>query len=196
MTTGFDASKIDVSILDALRRGDRKAREIVYRTYSGAVHTLASRVLRDPSAAEEVTQDTFIDVFQNAAKLEDDRAFGGWMRSIAMNHCLMRLRSPWHRRRGELTEEPAATDGIDRAIDVERALARLTPTARLIVWMHCVEGCTHDEIGAAFGKTASFSKSRLARAMQILTKARFEQTGSGNPSDKTTVPLGGTACAT
>jgi RNA polymerase sigma-70 factor (ECF subfamily) len=49
-------------------------------------------------------------------------------------------------------------------MDLESALERLGDTARAVVWLHDVEGFTHEEIGSQMGKTASFSKSQLARA--------------------------------
>ena len=178
--TGFSSSQVDPSVVRRLKAGDRKAQEIVYRTFSSAVYTLARRVLRDEGIAEEVTQDTFIDVLGRADTLQDDQAFGGWVRTIAMNHCLMRLRSPWKKSREALVEDvrTTAADAPDRAIDIDQALDRLAPTARMVVWMHCVEGYTHDEIGEAFGKTASFSKSQLARAYDALSRDRF---GDGEP---------------
>jgi RNA polymerase sigma-70 factor (ECF subfamily) len=59
------------------------------------------------------------------------------------------------------------------AIDVERALASLPPTARAVVWMFEVEGYSHQEIAHAFGRSVSFSKSQLARAHARL-RAWFE----------------------
>jgi RNA polymerase sigma-70 factor (ECF subfamily) len=53
-------------------------------------------------------------------------------------------------------------------IDLERALARLPAIARAIVWMHDVEGLSHEEIAALFGRSISFSKSRLSRAHALL----------------------------
>ena len=52
--------------------------------------------------------------------------------------------------------------------DVERALAALPPLTRSVVWLHDVEGYTHGEIARLLGRTASFSKSQLARAHQRL----------------------------
>jgi len=49
-------------------------------------------------------------------------------------------------------------------IDLERALERLSETSRAVVWLHDVEGYTHEEIAELMGKTVSFSKSQLARA--------------------------------
>jgi RNA polymerase sigma-70 factor (ECF subfamily) len=62
----------------------------------------------------------------------------------------------------------AEHEGPAAAVDLERALAQLGDTARVVVWLHDVEGYTHAEIGALLGGTASLSKSQLARAHQRL----------------------------
>ena len=196
--SAFAAVEVDPVVVEQLVRGERAAQEIVYRAYANAVYTLARRLLRDAGLAEEATQDTFIDVIERAAGLKDVAALGAWIRSIAVNHCLMRLRSPWHRRRQSLAseargereglaarvEEPAALDNIGLKLDLDRALGSLPATARLVVWMHCVEGYTHREIGKAFGRSASFSKSQLARACRAL--AAWQQ--HPQPSPKETGP--------
>ena len=54
------------------------------------------------------------------------------------------------------------------AVDLARALDELAATQRTVVWLHDVEGLTHEEIAAAFGRSVSFSKSQLARAHALL----------------------------
>ena len=167
----FADARVHPAVVQRLIRGDRAAQEAVYRAYADAVYTLARRVLRDEGLAEEATQDTFVHMIERAGKLRDASAIGPWIRSIAVNHCLMRLRSPWHRRRAPLPpDEEAAADGTGATLDIDRALGRLPGQARLVVWMHSVEGYTHQEIGKAFGRSASFSKSQLARAYRALAK--------------------------
>lgn len=191
----FRDIEVDPGVIRRLRKGDRKAQEIVYRSYASAVFTLARRVLRDPGAAEEVTQDTFVDVLTKADSLAKDAAFSAWVRTIAMNHCLMRLRSPWQQRREALETDNRGTagDAPDRALDVDHALARLPATARMVVWMHCIEGFTHDEIGRAFGHSPSFSKTQLARAYDTLASARFGPEPSAGGAEPVAA-AGGTTC--
>src|SRR5688500_2158080 len=87
----------------------------------------------------------------------------------------MYLRSPWNRSILWLDAQADDTaidallpcpDALDvRAqMDLDAALDRLTPSARAVVWLHDVEGYTHEEIAALYGKTVSFSKSQLMRA--------------------------------
>ncbi|MCZ6889042.1 MAG: RNA polymerase sigma factor [Gammaproteobacteria bacterium] len=173
-----------------LKTGDRAALETVYKVFSKAVYTTARRILKDSGLAEEVAQDTFVDVMTKASTLRDAAALGPWVRSIVVNRCLMRLRSPWHKRRehrdgvGEY-ERPRPDDDLHRAIDIEQALDRLPAETRAVIWMHDIEGYTHREIGAAFGRTASFSKSQLARGYEKLTEFRTGETSeSRNRTDE------------
>ena len=63
---------------------------------------------------------------------------------------------------------PAKGASVALRMDLESAMARLGDTARAVVWLHDVEGFTHEEIANQMGKTVSFSKSQLARAHQRL----------------------------
>ena len=168
-----------VDIVERLKRGDRAAQEWVSRSFSKTVFTTTRRILGDDRLAEDATQDTFVDVLCKAGSLGRNSSLGPWVRKIAVNHCLMRLRSPWVRRR-----EPAGPDIasartdeglVEAAIDIDRALDSLPAKARAVIWLHDVEGYTHKEIGRLFGRTASYSKSQLARGYQRLRELRTDE---------------------
>ena len=161
--------QIDAAVLVRAQRGDREAHAILYDAFAMMVFTLARRMLASKSLAEDVLQDTFVEVIRKIGSYRGDAEFGFWVKRVAINKCLMHLRSSWAARRIdavdiELYTPPARGDGADEQIALERALAELSDTARAVVWLHDVEGYTHREIGKMMGRTASFSKSQLARA--------------------------------
>jgi RNA polymerase sigma-70 factor (ECF subfamily) len=165
--------KVDASLLARAQRGDRGAHAALYEMFGGIVFTLARRMLASKAAAEDVLQDTFIEVFRKVGGYRGDAEFGFWVKRIAINKCLMQLRSAWSSRRHEegeeiVTAEPGRSPALDEQIALERALDALPDTARVVVWLHDVEGHTHKEIGDMMGYTASFSKSQLARAHERL----------------------------
>lgn len=178
---GFADCRPDPAMLARARRGDMKAHEVLYASYGGPVYTLAARILADPTLAEEVLQDTCIEVIRHVGDFRNDAAFGGWVKRIATNKALAHLRSAWYRKSESLAPddgsdlpawEPAATDDpaariADREC-LERALGVLSPTARAVVWLYDVEGYSHQEIAVLMGRTISFSKSRLSRAHEQL----------------------------
>jgi RNA polymerase sigma-70 factor (ECF subfamily) len=147
------------------RRGDEAALGAFYVACARPAYTLIRRIVPGP-AADDLLQDAF----RGLPGFRGDVPLGAWFRTIVVRRCYMHLRSPWQRGRawlGDLVapgEEaaPAAPAGL--AHDLERALERLAPAARLVVWLHDVEGYTHEEIAALTARTPSYSKTQLARA--------------------------------
>ncbi len=168
--SGFEQCRIDDATLDAACRGERHAQETVYRQYSSAVFTLALRILQHRESAEEVLQDTFVEVLRKINSFRGDAPFGAWVRRIAVNKSLGHLRCAWHRyaRPLDSVAEPAIAADAPPDDELAQALARLRPMARAVVWLHDVEGYTHKEIAALMGRTPSFSKSQLSRAHRRL----------------------------
>lgn len=179
---------LDSGVARGLQRGDRRAQTVAYRVLSPTVMGMAVRILQDEGLAQEVVQDTFVDLITKASTLNDPAAVVGWVRRVAINHCYMRLRSPWHQRRGTdesaLERQDHTSDGerLEGYRDIERALAVLPGETRLVIWLHDVEGYTHREIGELTGQTASYSKSQLARGYAKLSE-RLRGNGNGPESN-------------
>jgi RNA polymerase sigma factor (sigma-70 family) len=168
---------IDPAIVRRAARGDVRAHEIIYRSFSAPVYSLCLRFTRVPAHAEDLLQETFMEVIRSIRQFRGEAPLGSWVRRIAVTKALMFLRSAWVSRGQSLDEEyhdvtPARADGAgdrqDHAIDLDSALGRLPAVSRAVVWLHDVEGFTHQEIAALMGKTESFSKSQLSRAYQRL----------------------------
>lgn len=171
MTT--QVPQVDSALVARARRGDRAAHARLYELCAPMVYTLARRMLRSPALAEDVLQETFIEVLRKVDTYRGDAGFGFWVRRIAVNKCLMHVRSAWHAKRVDFELTDAAcprTDGrhAENRVALERALAELSDVSRAVVWLHDVEGYTHKEIGRMMGRTTSFSKSQLARAHERL----------------------------
>src|SRR5437870_12497693 len=156
------------------KSGDLDALEALYRAFETPVYNLALRVLRRPEDAEDVLQETILEVVRSIKQYRGEGHLWGWIRQIAASKALMRIRHDRVRETEELHEESSAggvggTGGMSPGavpgqIGLERASERLSETSRAVVWLHDVEGYTHEEIAEQMGKTVSFSKSQLARA--------------------------------
>jgi RNA polymerase sigma factor (sigma-70 family) len=182
----FADIQIDPAIVKRAARGDARAHEIIYRAFATPVYSLCLRFTRVPAHAEDLVQETFIEIMRSIAKFRGEAALGSWIRRIAVSKALMFLRSAWTARSQSLSDDwdevtpgNAVSHGIsshpDEAIDLDAALANLPSVSRTIVWLHDVEGFTHKEIGKMMGRTESFSKSQLSRAYQRLRPMLSQQ---------------------
>jgi RNA polymerase sigma-70 factor, ECF subfamily len=163
--------QIDTALLVRAQRGERDAHARLYEVFGTVVYTVARRILASTALAEDVLQETFVEVIRKVDTYRGEAEFGFWIKRIAINKCLIHLRSGWVARRidaPDLESRGARGELLDEQIALERALDRLPDTARAVVWLHDVEGHTHQEIGRMMGRTASFSKSQLARAHERL----------------------------
>ena len=174
-TSSFAIDVPDRLLVQARAR-DAAACEQLYRWFERPVYSLALRMLGCPDTAMDVLQDTFLKVFDKLPGFRAESPFWGWLRQIAVNECLMRLRG---RGRDEPAEAEAfepdllAHDGLlpPQAADaaaLTQALARLPDRTRSVLWLYHAEGYTHEEIATLLGQSVSFSKSQLARGTRRL----------------------------
>jgi RNA polymerase sigma-70 factor (ECF subfamily) len=157
------------------RAGDLEALETVYRAFEAPVYNIGRRICGNEEDAEDVLQETFLEVCRSIARYRGDGSLWGWVRQVAVSKALMLLRRERKRSTRSLFGDGTTSDGIlpgtpepAPPVDLEAAISRLSPVARAVLWLHDVEGYTHEEIGSMMGKTASFSKSQLSRAHRRL----------------------------
>lgn len=167
------AVDVPESLLARARAGEHAAFEQIYRRFERPVYTLALRLCGQPDDAADVLQETMLKVFAGLAGFRGSAPFWGWLRQVAVNEALMRLRKR-RQLEGELpidgpfgTHEfedlgPPPASAADAAA-LSRALLKLPPATRTVLWLYHAEGYTHEEIGELMQRTPSFSKSQLAR---------------------------------
>jgi RNA polymerase sigma-70 factor (ECF subfamily) len=165
-------------VLARARAGDPRALEELYRAFESPVYNLARRICRTTEDAEDVLQETFFEVCRSLSHFRGEGSLWGWIRTIAASKALMRLRRNKYRETEVLEDDLHLGPRRDHHLrmDLEAALERLPPVTRAVVWLHDVEGYTHEEIAGLMGKTVSFSKSQLARAHSRLRRWLGEET--------------------
>ena len=172
------AIDVPASLLARACKGEREAFEQLYRWFERPVFTLALRVCGDRASADEVLQETMLKMWSGIGGFRGDGGspFWGWLRQVAVNEALMRLRR--ERRLAQeldgiaiddLAEDDAAPPpaAADAAL-LQRALGELPAATRSVLWLYHGEGYTHEEIAAAMQRSTSFSKSQLARGTRRL----------------------------
>ena len=180
--TAHSSFAIDVpdALLARARAGEAAAFEQLYRWFERPVFTLALRISGDREEARDVLQETMLKVIGRIGEFRGAGCpFWGWLRQIAVNEALMRLRRDrkFAHEIGVDDESMFAVDhaplppaAADAAI-LQRALGTLPVATRSVLWLYHAEGYTHEEIATLMQRTASFSKSQLARGTRKLRAA-------------------------
>jgi RNA polymerase sigma-70 factor (ECF subfamily) len=179
-----DGAPVNADAVRLAQQGDSAAFERIYRIYSRRVYALCLRMVRDRAEAEDLTQETFLQVFRKINTFRGDSAFSTWLHRIAVNIVLMRLRrkpladtsfdaitSP-----EEETSQPPQEFGgpdlrlngvVDR-ITLEAAINELPPGYRAMFILHGIQGYNHHEIARMFGCSTGNSKSQVHKARMRL----------------------------
>ena len=179
----------NVMLIQRILSGDETAFASLVRKYQKQVHTLAWRKTGDYHIAEDITQETFLQVYQKLETLEDPTRFPRWLYVIADRLCIAWLRK--NQRQTEPLEETAIseieTEAYSRFVAtehaetfaearrdvVEKLLAKLKESNRTVITLHYLEGMTYAEIVDFLGVSENTIKSRLRRARQQLKKYGF-----------------------
>ena len=176
----------DVALIQRILAGDKDAFVDLVRKYQKQVHAHAWRKTGDFHIAEDITQETFLQVYQKLETLEDPTQFSRWLHSIVNHLCIA-----WFRKNRIPTESLEETDMSEIETEaysqyvaaehakttaeaqrdlVRRLLAKLKESDREVITLHYFEEMTSAEIGSYLGVSENTAKSRIRRARQRLKK--------------------------
>src|ERR1700686_1078944 len=153
--------------------------EDIFRLHPRRVYSLCLRMIGNPTEAEDLTQDVFVQVFRKLGSFRGDSAFTTWLHRLTVNQVLMHFRKN-HVKKEQLTEDGEMPLGtmfdrnrfnrspvLDR-LALDEAIAQLPHGYRMVFVMHDVEGLEHNEIASLLGCSIGTSKSQLHRARMKL----------------------------
>jgi len=166
----------DGDLLRALARSDQTALAGIYDRYRLILFGLVMRILHDRAEAEDVLQETFLQVWRRAGDFDEARGRPfTWLVTIARSRALDRLRASASRGRvaGEAAQMPhddvgdAAEDALrsEQGKAVRQALAELPSEQRRALFLAYFEGLTQTEIAARLGDPLGTVKTRMRSGM-------------------------------
>jgi len=169
---GPDRQRVE-NLLLRVARGDEGAFEDLYAQTRAAVYALALSILRDHHEAEDVTQGTYVTVWEKAPTYSPQGSPMAWILTIGRNLCYMQLRKT--SRQVALTEPewnalPAGELGLtaEEKLLLQDALSALSDGERQVVLLHAVSGLKHREIAAVLDMSLSGVLSKYHRALKKL----------------------------
>jgi RNA polymerase sigma factor (sigma-70 family) len=164
---GFALGEAPEAALVALAMsGDDAAYGELVGRRQGAIRNLFRRLCRDAALADDLSQQAFLMAWKSIGMLKSPAAFGAWLRKLAVNCWLQQVRARKH----EVALDEAAVDesmvevsAVTERLDLDAALARLPPDARLCVVLAYSEGMSHAEISDSTSIPLGTVKSHIAR---------------------------------
>jgi RNA polymerase sigma-70 factor (ECF subfamily) len=194
VTGGHDPT--DEALMIRFQRGDRAAFALLVRRHQGPLYNFALRHLRAPQLAEDVVQDAFVRVVQNAGEFKHEARFTTWVYTITRNLCIDQLRKRALRKHPSLDQEKPGEEGdgptlgeqtADTRASVERdatgselkeriakAVEELPEEQREVFLMREVANLPFKEIADVTGVPENTVKSRMRYALERLQQALSE----------------------
>jgi len=173
--------------LEALIAGDRAEFARLVDTYSSPIYRLGLRMLGTPQDAEDVLQNTFLNVFTHLSTFEGRSSLSTWLYRIAANEALMLIRKKKPEvnvddvQAGENDEDLLPTQFVDWSAlpedellsgegkkFLDSAIQTLPESMRIVFLLRDVEGLSIKETADALNLTETNVKTRLLRARMFL----------------------------
>jgi RNA polymerase sigma factor (sigma-70 family) len=155
-------------------KNDRKQQELLYKTLSPKMLAVCMRYAHDRDEAQDILQEGFIKMFNNAHKYRGEGNLEGWIRRIMVHCAISRYRKL---KPMVLVEEfPEEGDSYNNGYnahglevkDLLKLIHKLPQAYRSVFNMYAIEGYSHQEIGKSLGISELLSRTNLCRARAIL----------------------------
>lgn len=155
---------------------NRTLQNAVYEKYAGRMFALCLRYIKESAAAEDVLIVGFMKVFDRIHQCKGAESFGGWIRRIMINECLMQLEKEKNLFNeigidgilpAPLQSQP--NDGL-AVEDLMKLINSLPSGYRTVFNLYAIEGFSHHEIAEKLRISENTSKSQLSRARSHLQK--------------------------
>ena len=178
----------DFELTQMSATGNLEAFEMLYKKYHRRTYSLCLRMTNNVTEAEDLTQESFIQLFRKVGSFRGDSAFTTWFHRLTVNQVLMyfRKRSVKNEKTTEDGEIPEhlipqpktkANMPILNRLDLNKAIAELPPGYKAVFVLHDVEGYEHSEVADMLGVSIGTSKSQLHKA-RLKLRGLLQRTGS------------------
>lgn len=172
----MEYKNIHRDIVEGCLAGNRLAQRELYQLYSRAMYNICLRMLNNEADAEDLLQNSFVDVFTKLHYFRFDSSIGAWIKRIVINNCInylkkKRLQVVEMGERDMAAEAKEEDDWKDVELSVSKVqegIRQLPEGYRVVLSLYLLEGYDHKEIAEILNISASTSKSQFSRAKKKL----------------------------
>lgn len=166
------------NLLENLKAGDLRAFEEILSKYERHIFNYLKRLTMNADDAEDLTQETFLKLYDKRASLIPEKGAKSWLFAVATNaaYDLFRKRKRGNEvflEDGELETKPADSpyQYIEASADIASALASLKPVYRSVLTLFYKDGFTYEEIAEFLGMPLNTVKTHIRRGKEALKKS-------------------------
>lgn len=172
----MEYKNIHKDVVEGCKKGDRKSQQQLYQLYSRAMYNICFRMFNNQADAEDLLQNSFVDVFTKLHYFRFDSSIGAWIKRIVINNCINYLKKKrlaltdiGDREFAAINEEVTDWDEVEFSVKkVQQAIEQLPEGYRVVLSLYLLEGYDHQEIAEILSITPSTSKSQYSRAKKKL----------------------------
>ncbi len=170
----LDYASTHRKIIEGCMQADRQAQFELYRLYSQAMYNVCLRMVNNQPDAEDLLQQSFIDVFTKIDTFRYESSIGAWIKRIVINNCINFLKknrlkmesldSHFH----QIPDSEPTKEVHLNVKAINQALSKLPDGYRVVFSLYMMEGYDHKEIGEILNISEATSKSQFSRAKRKL----------------------------
>ncbi len=171
----MDYNNIHRELVENCKLGKRQAQFELYRLYSKAMYNICLRMVKNDMDAEDLLQNSFVDIFTKLDSFRFQSSVGAWIKRIVVNNCinfLKKRRLEIQELNDNITEHPMPEEddyAPNYTIDsINYALLQLPDGYRVVFTLYLLEGYDHKEIAEILEISEATSKSQFSRAKKKL----------------------------
>ena len=173
----LDYASTHQDIVEKCKRGNRRAQFELYRLYSRAMFNVCLRMVRQEQDAEDLLQNSFVDVFTKLHTFRYQSSVGAWIKRIVVNNCINHLKrnqlflEELQEHHADISAEEREEPMMELHLSVnlvKSAMECLPEGYRVVFSLYLLEGYDHKEIADILDISEATSKSQFSRARKKL----------------------------
>jgi len=178
----LDYNNIHRELVEDCKEGKRQAQFELYRLYSRAMYNICLRMVKNDLDAEDLLQNSFVDVFTKLHTFRFQSSVGAWIKRIVVNNCinfLKKRRLEIQELNEKITEQPIPEEEDSSppytVESINNALMLLPNGYRVVFTLYMLDGYDHKEIAEILQISEATSKSQFSRAKKKLRELMRKQ---------------------
>ncbi|MBC7391044.1 MAG: sigma-70 family RNA polymerase sigma factor [Opitutaceae bacterium] len=181
----------EILLAEACSKGIRSAQQFLYKSYAKVLYSILFRYLLDTEESRDMAHDCFLKIFDKIHLYKGQGSLEGWMKRVAVNHCLSVLRTKNRIRFTEFSghneiEQDIEDDGLETypqhlsKEDILRCLNDLPADYKIVFQLYALDEFSHKEIGQQLGIKENASRARYFRAKKMIKEKLMTVAGKEN----------------